>query len=68
MYRKYITEQLDETNEQITNVLIKQLSELMGSLELIEDGADLEKDLENNPLLKRDVKNILGYITPYVPV
>ena len=58
---------MDETNDHIANTLIKQLSELMMSLELVEDGADLEKDLENNELFKRDVKKILCYITPYIP-
>ena len=59
--------QLDDTNEHITDTLIKQLSELMTSLELVEDGESLEKDLENNELFKRYVKNILCYITPYIP-
>ena len=59
IYENYVTKQLDEVNVQITNTLIKQLSDLMTSLELIEDGEDLERDLENNELLKRDMKNIL---------
>ena len=59
---------MDETNEQITNTLIKQLSDLMVSLELVEDGSDLEGDLEGNELFKRDGKNMLSYITPYIPL
>ena len=39
----------------------------MTSLELIDDGEDLERDLENE-LLKRDVKNVLSYVTPYIPL
>ena len=68
IYKNYLAKQLDETNEQITNTLIKQLSDLMTSLELVEDGSDLEGDLEGNELFKRDVKNILCYGTPYIPL
>ena len=67
IYKNYLMKQMDETNDHIADTLIKQLSELMKSLELVEDGADLEKDLKNNKLFKRDVKNILCYITPYIP-
>ena len=59
---------MDEVNEQIATTLIKQLSNLMTSLELIEDGVDLERDLKNNELLKRDVKNVLSYVSPYIPL
>ena len=68
IYKNYVTKQLDEVNEQITTTFIKQLSDLMTSLELIEDGEDLETDLENNELLKRDMKNMLCYVTPYIPL
>ena len=68
IYKNYVTRQLDEVNEQITNTLIKQLFDLMTSLELIDDAEDLERDLENNELLKRDVKNVLSYVTPYIPL
>ena len=67
IHKNYLTKQLDETNDHIADTLIKQLSELMTSLELVDDGESLEKDLENNEPFKRDVKNILCYITPYVP-
>ena len=67
IYKNYVTKKLDEVNEQITNTLIKQLSDLMTSLELIDDGEDLESDLGNNELFKKDIKNILCYVTPYIP-
>ena len=67
IYKSYIAKQLDETNEPIANALFTQISELLTSLELVEDENDLHDDLENNELLKGDVKNILWYITPYVP-
>ena len=59
IYKNYLTRQLDETNDHIADTLTKQLSELMTSLELVDDGESLEKDLENNELFRRDVKNIL---------
>ena len=68
IYKNCLTKQLDETKEHIADTLIKQLSELMTSLELVDDGESLGKDLENNELFKRDVKNILCYITPYIPL
>ena len=68
IYRNYIAKQLDETNEQITKTLIDQLSELLTSLEMVEENEELKDDLQNNELFKRDVKNILSYVTPYVPL
>ena len=56
-----------ETNDHITDTLIKQLSELMTTLDHVEDGADLEKNLKKLELFRRDVKNILSYFTPNIP-
>ena len=67
IYRNYIARQLDETNEQIAETLIDQLSELLTSLEMVEE-KELKDDLQNNELFKRDVKSILSYVTPYVPL
>ena len=68
IYKGYIAKQLDETNEQITSTLISQLSERLTSLELVKDGEDLKGELEGNEIFKRDVKNILCYVTPYIPL
>ena len=68
IYKGHIAKQLDETNEKITSTLIGQLSELLTSLELVEDGEDLKGELEGNEILKRDVKNILCYVAPYIPL
>ena len=43
IYKNYVTKQLDKVNEQIINTLIKRLSDLMTSLELIDDEEDLER-------------------------
>ena len=67
IYNDYQRRQQDETNEQLAEVLIKKISELMGSLEVVKDNVSLENDLTSNELLKRDLKNVIGIITPYVP-
>ena len=69
MYKAYVAKELDETNEKIADTLIRQLSELMTSLELVDvdDKEPLRRDLGNSDLFKRDVKNVLSYVTPYVP-
>ena len=68
IYRSYVAKQLDETNEQITKTFIDQLSEFLTSLKMVEKTEELKDDLQNNELFKRDVKNILSYVTPYVPL
>ena len=68
IYKGYIAKHLDETNEKITSTLIGQLSKLLTSLELVEDGENLKRELEGNEIFKRDVKNILCYVTPYIPL
>ena len=40
----------------------------MSNLELVKDNVSLEKDLAKNELFKRDIKKIIGYITPYIPL
>ena len=67
IYKNYLTKQSDDTKEQITDTLIKQLSELITSLELIDDSESLKQDLESNELFKRDVKNIPSYVPSYIP-
>ena len=37
-------------------------------MELIKDSCKLEKDLSKNELLRRDIKQIVGYITLYIPL
>ena len=68
IYRNYIAKQLDETNEQITNTLVEQVSELLASMGVVEEKEELKDDLKGNELFKRDVKNMLSYVTPYVPL
>ena len=53
-------------NEKVTGVLITKLFDLMVKLDLVKDNVSLEDDLSKNELFKRDVKMIIGYLTPYV--
>ena len=55
-------------NEKVTDVLITKLSELMVNLDFVKDNVSLESDLSKNELFKCDVKRIIGYLTPYVPM
>ena len=68
IYEDYQSKELDEVNEKVTDVLITKLSELMANLDLVKDNVSLENDLSKNELFKRDVKRIIGYLTPYVPL
>ena len=55
-------------NEKGTDVLITKISELLMNLDLVKDNVSLEDDISKNELFKRDVKRIIGYLTPYVPM
>ena len=68
IYEDYQSKELDEVNDKVTGVLITKLSELMMKLDLVKDNVSLEDDLGKNELFKRDVKRIIGYLTPYVPL
>ena len=67
IYKNYFAKQMDETNEYVADTLIKQFSELATFLELVEDAGSLRQELENNKLFKRDIKGLLGCVTPYIP-
>ena len=68
IYEDYQSKELDEVNEKVTDVLITKISELLMNLDLVKDNVSLEDDLSKNELFKRDVKRIIGYLTPYVPM
>ena len=59
-----MTKQMDETNEVVTNTLVKQILDLMIYLELVQNDDSLERDLDNNEPFKKDVKEFVGMITP----
>ena len=65
---EYERKQLEETNEYITETLMEKLSEFMEAADMIDDAKDMEEELVRNKMVKRDLKNMLGYITPYIPL
>ena len=64
---EYAAQQLDEVNEQLVDILIEKFSELLTKLEMVKKDCNLEDDLTKNKILKKDLKTIAGYVTPYVP-
>ena len=63
--QEYATQQLDEANGQLADILVAKFSEIME--QMVKSKCELEKDLAKNELLKNDVKKIVGYITPFIP-
>ena len=66
--RDYDRKQTDEANDFISDSLISKLSELMSSLDMINESGEMKDELQDNKLLKRDLKNIISHITPYIPL
>ncbi len=64
----YERKQLEETNDYLSETLMGKLSEFMESVDMIDDAKSLEEELARNKMVKRDLKNILGHITPYIPL
>ena len=64
----YERKQLEETNDYLSETLMGKLSEFMESADVIDDAKSLEEELARNKMVKRDLKNILGHITPYIPL
>ena len=60
--------QLQETNEYLSETLMEKLSEFMEGANIIDDAKSMEEELLHNKMVKRDLKNILGYVTPYIPL
>ena len=68
IYDDYQRQELDEVNEKVMGVLITKLSGLVVNLGLVKDNVSLEADLGKDELFKRDVKRIIGYLTPSIPM
>ena len=65
---EYDRKQLQETNEYLSKSLVEKLPEFMEGANMIDDAKSMEEELSHNKLVKRDLKNILGYVTPYIPL
>ena len=64
----YERKQLEETNEYLSETLMEKLSEFMEATDMIDDAKSMEEELVHNKMVRRDLKNILGHITPYIPL
>ena len=64
----YERKQLEQTNDYLSETLMGKLSEFMESADMIDDAKSMEEELARNKMVKRDLKNVLGHITPYVPL
>ena len=64
----YERKQLEETNDYLSETLMGKLSEFMEVTNMIDDAKSMEEELVHNKMVKRDLKNILGHITPYIPL
>ena len=64
---KYNQEQAEIVNNCLSETLIHKLSDLLDFTNVC-DGEDLSKDLESNVLLREDLKTIISYSIPYIPM
>ena len=64
----YERKQLEETNDYLSETLMEKLSEFMEATDMIDDAKSMKEELSRNKMVKKDLKNILGHITPYIPL
>ena len=67
IYTEYKRQQEEKANAFLTDLLVSKFADLLGGLDAIESSEELEKDLLKDKLLRRDVKNIIGWVTPFLP-
>ncbi len=65
---EYERKQLEETNEYLSETVMGKLSEFMEGVNMIDDAKKMEEELLHNKMVKRDLKNIVRYVTPYIPL
>ena len=67
IYAKYQMMEQDKNNAILSDVLITKFSELMGLLNTVPSGELLAAELREDKLLKRDIKKVVGFISPFIP-
>ena len=60
IYKDYERQQLENTNNQLADVIITKFSELMEALDAVKDSEGMKKELEENSLLKKDIKKLVS--------
>ena len=67
IYVKYQMMEQDKNNAILSDVLITKFSELMGMLNTVPSGELLAAELREDKLLQRDIKKVVGFISPFIP-
>ena len=67
IYVKYQMKEQEKNNAVLTDVLITKFSELMGMLNTVPSGELLAAELKEDKLLQRDIKKVVGFISPFIP-
>ena len=67
IYAKYQMMEQDKNNAILSDVLITKFSELMGLLNTVPSGELLAAELREDKLLQRDIKKVVGLISPFIP-
>ena len=67
IYVKYQMMEQDKNNAILSDVLITKFSELMGLLNTVPSGELLAAELREDKLLQRDIKKVVGFISPFIP-
>ena len=67
IHAEYEVRQAEKANVFLTDLLISKFSDLLGGLDAIENSEELEKELQNDKLLRKDVKSVVEKLTPFLP-
>ena len=65
--RRYDRKQLELTNELVTDMVISKYAEVLNHFKIIRNPIKLEQKLKENDLVKKEVKNLVGDLTPHIP-
>lgn len=67
LYAEYEAKRLEKNAEFLCDMLISKFSMVLGGLDAIEKPDEMEKELKNNPLLRKDLKTVMTWLAPIVP-
>ena len=63
----YNIKQLDAANDHISENLISNFSDLLKHLKFVDDSEEMKKELDDNKFFKKELKSLIGYVTPLIP-
>ena len=67
LYKEYEEKRMQKANEFLIDLLISRFSKLLGSLDAMDSPENMEDELKEDELLRRDVTNLVASLTPYIP-